>query len=201
MGINGRQAEAGCGMEELGIIMTSRVGTAHERLDVDAEGSEKAAGTDATRIAIISDTHNLLRPEVAELVKTCGCVLHGGDISDLRTLDILKKLAPVYAVKGNNDKGDWADRLPGSRRITVRGVRFFLVHNQKELPEGLSKRNTDVIIFGHSHKYVCEEKGGILWLNPGSCGKRRFGLPITMAVLLIGGDGNFQVQAKSIESR
>lgn len=164
-----------------------------------AMGTPEIETIHVNRAAIISDTHNLLRPEVMELVKTCGCVLHGGDISNESTLNALAELAPVFAVRGNNDKGAWADKLPESRRITVGGVRFFMVHNKKELPDGLTAENTDVILFGHSHKYLCEEKDGVLWLNPGSCGKRRFGLPITMAVLEIDSDGRFRVDGRSIE--
>ena len=129
------------------------------------------------KLAILSDTHGLLRPEVTEHLKTADAILHGGDINRQSIVDELRQYAPLYIVRGNNDK-DWAEAIPHDLTVTLGGVTFFMVHNRKEVPADLA--GVDAVVFGHSHKYVQEEKGGVLWLNPGSCGPRRFHQEITM---------------------
>ncbi len=129
------------------------------------------------KLAILSDTHGLLRPEVLEQLKAADAILHAGDINCPAIVDTLRRYAPLYIVRGNNDKG-WGADLPHDLTITLGGITFCLVHNKKELPTDLS--GVEVVVFGHSHKYVQEEKSGILWLNPGSCGPRRFHQEITM---------------------
>ena len=146
------------------------------------------------KLAILSDTHGLLRPEVVEQLKTADAILHGGDINKQSIVDQLRQYAPLYVVRGNNDK-EWAEDIPHDLTITLDGVTFYMVHNKKELPATLS--GVDVVVFGHSHKYVQEEKNGILWLNPGSCGPRRFHQEITMMMAeLI--DGEMRVEKISI---
>ena len=129
------------------------------------------------KLAILSDTHGLLRPEVTEHLKAADASLHGGDINRQSIVDELRQYAPLYIVRGNNDK-DWAEAIPHDLTVTLGGVTFFMVHNRKEVPADLA--GVDAVVFGHSHKYVQEEKGGVLWLNPGSCGPRRFHQEITM---------------------
>ena len=129
------------------------------------------------RLAILSDTHGLLRPEVAEHLKSAEAILHAGDINRQEIVDQLGQYAPLYIVRGNNDK-EWAADLPHHLTVTLGGVSFYLVHNKKEIPADLS--GIDAVVFGHSHKYLQEEQGGLLWLNPGSCGPRRFHQEITM---------------------
>lgn len=129
------------------------------------------------RLAILSDTHGLLRPQVLEQVKNADAILHGGDINKPDIVEELQQYAPLYIVRGNNDK-DWAADLPHDFTVTLGGVTFFMVHNKKEAPPDLTGVN--VVVFGHSHKYLQEEKDGVLWLNPGSCGPRRFHQEITM---------------------
>lgn len=129
------------------------------------------------RIAILSDTHGLLRPAVAEQLKTADVILHGGDVNRQSVVEEMQQYAPLYVVRGNNDKA-WAEDIPHDLTVTLEGVTFYMVHNKKELPADLD--GVDVVVFGHSHKYVQEEKDGILWLNPGSCGPRRFHQEITM---------------------
>lgn len=135
------------------------------------------------KIAILSDTHNLLRPEVIEILKISDAVIHGGDINSQSILDevkdVMKSNASLFVVRGNNDK-EWAEKLPMNLKFELRGLKFFLVHNKKDIPQDV---RADIIIFGHSHKYYEENINGQLWLNPGSCGRKRFNLPITMAVL------------------
>ena len=129
------------------------------------------------RLAILSDTHSLLRPEVVEYLKTADAILHAGDINQQEIVDQLRQYAPLYIVRGNNDK-EWAEHIPHHLTVTLGGVSFYMVHNKKEVPADLS--GIDAVVFGHSHKYFQEEKDGLLWLNPGSCGPRRFHQEITM---------------------
>ena len=142
------------------------------------------------KLAILSDTHGLLRPQVVEHLKTADAILHGGDINKPAIVEQLQQYAPLYIVRGNNDK-EWADDIPHDLIVTLEGVTIFMVHNKKEVPADLS--GVDVVVFGHSHKYVQEEKGGILWLNPGSCGPRRFHQEITMMMVEVE-DGTVQVE-------
>lgn len=148
------------------------------------------------RIAVLSDTHGLLRPEVAGIIQDSNVVIHGGDINSQKILDQIKNTAkpnaPLFAVHGNNDK-EWAEHLPQTLEFELAGKRFFLVHNKKDIPSDV---DADIIIFGHTHKYYEEQIDGRLWLNPGSCGKRRFNQAITMAMLEIDGDN---VSARRID--
>ena len=167
-------------------------------------GNRPAAGGTGHRIAVISDTHNLLRPEVVEIIKTCDAVLHGGDISGPETLEKIRRACGssasfmaggagnsvsdmaggagnFYAVRGNNDR-DWAADLPYELEVQLYGRKFFMTHKKKDIPADV---DADVVIYGHSHKYAQTYIDGILYLNPGSCGPRRFSQPITMAVLTI----------------
>ena len=146
------------------------------------------------KLAILSDTHGLLRPQVVEQLKRADVILHGGDINTQSIVDELRQYAPLYIVRGNNDK-EWAAEIPHHLTVTLGGVTFAMVHNKKELPATLD--GVGVVVFGHSHKYVQEEKDGILWLNPGSCGPRRFHQEITMMMAELSG-GNLQVEKISI---
>lgn len=143
------------------------------------------------RIGIISDTHGLLREEVICHLKECDVILHGGDVDRQGILDELKRIAPVYAVRGNVD-GEWANDLPDTRTLELQGIKIFMIHNKKQIHEELSDK--DVILYGHSHKYEEKWVGRQLWLNPGSCGAKRFLLPVTMAVLEVAKNGTFQVK-------
>ena len=144
----------------------------------------------AIKVGIISDTHGLLRPEVLEELQSCDYILHGGDVNKPEILDTLRAIAPLYVVRGNNDK-EWAEDLPKHLTITLGGVTFFMVHNKKDVPRDLG--DAQVVVFGHSHKYFEQQQEGRLWLNPGSCGRRRFDQEITMAIMNIDGP-DYQVQ-------
>lgn len=134
------------------------------------------------KIGIISDTHGLLRPEVLEILKDCKYILHAGDVNKDEILDVLRSMGNLYVVRGNNDK-DWAENLRTSLSFTIGGVKFFMVHNKKDVAWELG--DTQVVIFGHSHKYFEKMIDGRLWLNPGSCGRSRFGGEVTMAVMTV----------------
>ena len=142
------------------------------------------------KIGVLSDTHGLLRPAVLEVLRSCDCILHGGDVNKPEILDTLRSIAPLYVVRGNNDR-EWAEGLPQSLTVTLGGIPFFMVHNKKDFPADLG--DARVVVFGHSHRYLEQQRDGRLWLNPGSCGRRRFDQEITMAAVTVD-DGALRVE-------
>lgn len=142
------------------------------------------------KVGVISDTHGLLREEVLEILRGCDCILHAGDINNQGILEELGRIAPVYAVRGNNDK-EWAEHLTHDLTVQLESLKIFMVHNKKETQN--LPIDADIVVFGHSHKYFEQVIDGKLWLNPGNCGKRWFGQEISLAVLTIDG-GNYWVQ-------
>ena len=146
------------------------------------------------KLAILSDTHGLLRPAVLEYLKTADAILHGGDINKPAIVEELRRYAPLYVVRGNNDK-EWAADIPHDLTVTLDGVTVYMVHNKKEVPADLT--GVDAVVFGHSHKYMQEERDGVLWINPGSCGPRRFHQEITLMTAEIAG-GKLRVE-KSVK--
>ena len=146
------------------------------------------------KIAILSDTHGLLRPQVVAHLKNADAILHGGDINRQSIVDELRQYAPLYIVRGNNDK-EWAEAIPHDLTVTLGGVTFYMVHNKKEAAADLT--GVDVVVFGHSHRYLQEDKDGVLWLNPGSCGPRRFHQEITMMMAEVT-DGKITVEKITI---
>ena len=143
------------------------------------------------KIGVLSDTHGLLRPEVMDQLQGCSAILHGGDINKQEILDRLGEIAPVYVVRGNNDK-EWAEYIPDTLMEEVCGLRIFMVHNKKYIPGDLV--DVDLVIYGHSHRYDEKVVDGIRFLNPGSCGPRRFHQEITMAILHIREDKTYDIQ-------
>ena len=142
------------------------------------------------KIGIISDTHGLLREEAIEYLKECDCIFHAGDVDCPEILDKLRIMGDLYVVRGNND-GYWAQNLRRSLSFSVGNVKFFMVHDRKDVAWDLE--DTQVVIFGHSHKYFCQEIDGRVWLNPGSCGRSRFGQDVTMAVMTVE-NGSWKVE-------
>ena len=146
-------------------------------------------------IGVISDTHRLVRPQALEALAGVDMILHAGDIGNAAVLDALRDVAPVVAVRGNNDKGDWAESLPEWEVVQFGDVSIYMLHNLNEID--ISPAGTfQVVVSGHSHKPVVEERRGVLYVNPGSAGPRRFKLPICLAHLTV--DGN-TVNAKLID--
>ena len=143
------------------------------------------------KIAVISDTHDLLRPEVLTVLKDCEAILHAGDIMSPEIVRQLREIAPLYVVRGNADQA-WAEDLPDRLSVELYGTRIFITHKKKDDPKDLS--NIDLVINGHSHRYGESAEGSTTFLNPGSCGPRRFGQPITMALLLMGEGGGFTIR-------
>jgi putative phosphoesterase len=138
-------------------------------------------------VGVISDTHGLLRPEVPRIFKGVDLILHAGDIGGPEVLDELRRLAPTIAVRGNNDKGDWADGIPEENLTHVEAVAVFMLHDLKQLrlPASTMRHPVQAVISGHSHRPSIEHREGILFLNPGSAGPRRFKLPVSLARLTI----------------
>ena len=140
------------------------------------------------KIGIISDTHGLLIPEVTKALEGCEAILHGGDITGPEIIEKLESIAPVYVVRGNGDR-DWAEHIPLFLDFELAGLRVYMTHRKKDLPDDLSEY--DLVVFGHSHKYEESRHGKTLLLNPGSCGPRRFHQAITMVIAGIA-DGHIE---------
>jgi hypothetical protein len=142
------------------------------------------------RIGLISDTHGLLRPEAQGFLRGCDHIVHGGDIGDAGILAALAQIAPVTAVRGNNDAGAWASGLPATETLQFGGVSIFVLHDLDTLRRHPAPDGTQVIVCGHSHRpRIWQETSGPLVVNPGSAGPRRFTLPVSVAELLISPQG------------
>ena len=137
------------------------------------------------RIGLISDTHGLLRPEALAFLQGCDHIVHGGDIGDARILAQLAELAPLTAVRGNNDLGAWADAVPATARVELHGLRLYVIHDLAGLKIDPAAEGVRVVVCGHSHRPKAEELGGVWYVNPGSAGPPRFRLPISAAELRV----------------
>jgi len=137
------------------------------------------------RVGLISDTHRLIRPEALDALDDSDLIVHCGDIGDQAVLDALRTLAPVRAIRGNNDKGAWARRLPTYDVVKVDSHAIYVLHNLAELDLDPTAVGFTVVVSGHSHKPAIEKRGEIFFVNPGSAGPRRFGLPVTVAKLAV----------------
>jgi hypothetical protein len=146
-------------------------------------------------VGVISDTHGLLRPQAVAALAGCNCILHAGDIGQAEVLAGLWAIAPVVAVRGNVDRG-WAKALPETTQVDIAGRRILLLHNLVELEIDPRAAGIDVVIAGHSHRPKIETRDGVLYVNPGSAGPRRFTLPIAVAQIEITDRG---VEARIIE--
>lgn len=137
----------------------------------------------ASLVGVISDTHGLVRPEAVAALKGAGLIIHAGDIGSPEVLDALENIAPVRAVRGNNDHQRWARRIPETVELQIGVVRALVIHDVKELKFDPRARGVGIVISGHSHRPKLETKDGVLYLNPGSAGPRRFSLPISLALI------------------
>jgi putative phosphoesterase len=134
-------------------------------------------------LGLISDTHGLLRDSALRAMQNTGLIIHAGDVGDPQILETLEKLAPVIAVRGNMDTEEWAIKLPPTAVVKVGAVRIYVLHDAKELKLNSLASGVSIIVSGHSHKPGQVTRGGVLYINPGSAGPRRFNLPITVARL------------------
>jgi putative phosphoesterase len=139
------------------------------------------------RCGVISDTHGLVRPEALAALRGLDAILHAGDVGGPDVLDALAALAPVTAVRGNNDRGAWARRLPLTAEVAAGGLRLLLLHDLQELAVDPAAAGYAAVVSGHSHRPGQQVRGGVLYLNPGSAGPRRFRLPVAVARIEVAG--------------
>ena len=149
------------------------------------------------RIGLISDTHGLLRPEALAALQGCAQIIHAGDIGKPQVLDGLRAIAPLEAIRGNIDTADWSLELPERLDLRIEGLTLHVLHDRKQLDIDPLAAGIDVVIAGHSHKPKVERRDGVLYVNPGSAGPRRFSLPISLALLELS-DGQAQVELISL---
>jgi putative phosphoesterase len=140
------------------------------------------------RVGLISDTHGLLRPEALDFLAGCEHIVHGGDIGNAAILERLARIAPLTVVRGNNDTGPWAKSIPATALLQLGSVALYAVHDIKEIDIDPVAAGVRIVVSGHSHRPSSAERGGVLYINPGSAGRRRFSLPISAAELVIDGD-------------
>ncbi|MEC5405854.1 metallophosphoesterase family protein [Paraburkholderia sp. MPAMCS5] len=140
-----------------------------------------------SRIGLISDMHNLVRPEALEYLAGCDAIVHAGDICNPAVLDALAQIAPLTVVRGNNDTGDWAASLPTHATLAVQQVTILVVHDIADVRGDPRQEGIGVVVSGHSHKPSITERGGVLFVNPGSAGPRRFKLPVSAGILMVEG--------------
>jgi uncharacterized protein len=136
-------------------------------------------------VGLISDTHGLLRPQALDALRGSRYIVHAGDIGDAAVLEALSELAPVTAVRGNNDTGPWARRLPDTAVLEAGSARIYVLHDLNALDVDPAAEGFHVVVAGHSHKPAETRRGGVLYVNPGSAGPRRFTLPVALARLRI----------------
>lgn len=148
------------------------------------------------RIGLISDTHDLLRPEARAFLMGSDFIVHAGDICERSILEELETIAPVTAVRGNNDKGPWAKALNGTEFLQVGEFFLYAIHDLAELDIDPVAAGVRVVVSGHSHKPLVEERNGVLFVNPGSAGPRRFRLPIAVGEVILNGTS---VSARTVE--
>ena len=137
------------------------------------------------RIGLISDTHGLIREQALAFLWGCDRIIHAGDIGGPEILEALNDIAPVTAVRGNNDQAAWAATLPETQQLPLGGMNAYVLHDLAELTIDPRAEGINLVICGHSHKSVVQRQAGVLYINPGSAGPRRFNLPITVAELII----------------
>lgn len=138
-------------------------------------------------VGVISDTHGLLRPEAVKALAGVGRILHAGDIGSPDIFDALGRIAPVTAVRGNVDRDRWAQFLPWTETLELGGATVHLLHDLARLDLSPAAAGVQAVIYGHSHQPLSQLRNGVLYLNPGSAGPRRFSLPVTLALLHIDG--------------
>jgi uncharacterized protein len=139
-------------------------------------------------VGVISDTHGLVRAEALEALRGSEMIIHAGDIGGAEVIEALRRVAPVVAVRGNNDRGEWAEAFPEHEAVEVGAAAVYVLHDLSEIDISPEPAGFRVVVSGHSHRPLAEERRGVLYLNPGSAGPRRFKLPVTVARLTLSGD-------------
>ena len=150
------------------------------------------------RVGVISDSHGLLRPEMIGLLEGCDRIVHAGDAGKETVLETLRQIAPTLVVRGNVDRGDWAERIPVTATVCWNHVTIHVVHDLNDLAIDPPAEGVQIVISGHSHRSRLSEKDGVTYLNPGSIGPRRFRLPVTMAWLHLPGGGRMRIEPVTV---
>ncbi len=149
-------------------------------------GTSQVMSNAVKRVGLISDTHGLLRKEAVKALRGSELIIHAGDVGKAEILEELKKIAPVVAVRGNVDTAEWADELPETALAEAGAVLIYVLHDVKALDLNPSAAGFQIVVSGHTHKPIKTERGGVLYINPGSAGPRRFTLPVSVARLNLG---------------
>jgi putative phosphoesterase len=149
------------------------------------------------RIGLISDTHGLVRPEALQALAGVGRIIHAGDVGGPEVIEALRAIAPVDVVRGNNDIDPWGARLPSRLALELEGVGIHVLHDLKEMDVEPAAAGFRVVVAGHSHKPLIIERDGVLFVNPGSAGPRRFSLPVTLGYLTVTA-GSAHAEIKSL---
>jgi putative phosphoesterase len=160
-------------------------GRARPRIAGAPDRAQIRVGTTRTVIGVVSDTHGLVRPEALRRLRGVDRIVHAGDIGTPDVLTALEAIAPVTAVRGNNDRGAWARTIPVTALVEVGTVRLYVLHDVKALTVDPRKSGVDAVIAGHSHRPALARRDGVWFLNPGSIGPRRFTLPVAMAIVTV----------------
>jgi len=142
-----------------------------------------------TRVGLVSDTHGLIRPEALAALQGSDLIVHGGDIGSMEVIRALERVAPVRAIRGNIDIGAWADDFPGEEMVDIGGRRLYIIHDRNQIRFDPAVASVDVVVSGHSHKPLIETVDGVLFVNPGSAGPRRFTLPVALGSLRLTAEG------------
>jgi putative phosphoesterase len=140
-----------------------------------------------TIVGVISDTHGLMRPQAIDALRGCDLIIHAGDVGTPEVIDALRSVAPTFAVRGNVDTAGWAAALPVTERVEAGGLAFLVLHEISQLGLDPGAEGLAAVVFGHSHMPSIERRGGVLFLNPGSAGPRRFKLPVAVARVRVSG--------------
>jgi putative phosphoesterase len=138
-------------------------------------------------VGVVSDTHGLLRPQAIDALRGSAMIIHAGDVGNAEVIDRLGGIAPTFVVRGNIDKGSWAARLPATELVAIGELHFFVLHEISQLELDPAAAGFAAVVFGHSHQPSIETRQGVLFLNPGSAGPRRFKLPVTVARVRVSG--------------
>jgi uncharacterized protein len=152
----------------------------------------------AWKIGLISDTHGLLRPQAAQALAGVSHIVHAGDIGNADVIAQLERIAPLSIIRGNNDTGTWAASIPETLQVQFDGITLYVVHDVNDLDFDPKARGIDVVVSGHSHKPVVDKRDGVLFINPGSAGPRRFKLPVSVGYLDIA-DGQISSSLRTLE--
>lgn len=173
--------------------MTEGANGQRGRSDASPGPAQRRHDAERVEVGLVSDTHGLLRPEVIPALEGCDLIVHAGDVGGHEILEALARVAPVHAVRGNTDHGPFGASLPSTEVVEAGGASLYILHIVDELDLDPESAGIGAVIFGHTHRPLVEHRNGVLFVNPGSCGPRRFDLPVTVARMTVV-DGEVEVR-------